>query len=666
MKRSENSVQRPWVMAAAFALSLLTGLATAKKADIPEGGIKPDDLFIVDCSLPGQVRQMGEGFTYLSARRPVRTSAKDCAIRGGEYVAFDRANYGTALKVWLPSAKEGDANAMNYVGEIYEKGLGVSPDFETARGWYQKAAEKGNSTAMINLGSLFERGAGGNKDMVQAMNWYRKASGISGSTLELTTEAEQAQRKADGEELLTLRGETTRLRGELASLSGRLAETEKALTGVQVQLTSAREVAVKAKAQGAAAQSAAQARVAALESELSQKRTDMREMQANRNLALSKLGVDPTQKGIAPPGTKPQLKIIAPEKLSMTRAGVLSAPLLSQVPTYAVIGRVYPFEGLKSLRVNDQEVKASIDGDGMFEVPIQLAQSDTPVEIQAITSDGLSSIESFVISYSSNSGSPEAAGKRSVSAMFERRMRSDLGAFHALVIGANDYSSFADLKTAVNDATEVGKVLSERYGYKVTTLLNPNRAQLIQKLAEMSTAMKKTDNWMIYFAGHGWIDAAGDGHWVPTDGVKDQAATLVSNKVVTDFISATAAKHVMVVADSCYSGTISGTAIRPIPLEAKEDDLLFISRVKARTVITSGGMEPVLDDGGSNHSIFAAAFLKALTANDSLTEGSRLFEAVRNQVTLRSAVARVSQSPQYSALKFAGHEGSEFFFLPGA
>lgn len=658
---------RGWTLLASFTLALFTGLATARteRVAVPDGGIKPDDLLIVDCLLPGQVRQLGEGFTYLSARRPIRTSAKDCAIRGGEYVAYDRANYGTALKVWLPAAKEGDANAMNFVGEIYEKGLGVAPDYATAISWYTKAAEKDNNTAMINLGSLYERGLGAPKDMVKAMNWYRRASGLTEATLEITTEAEQAQRRADAEELEKLRGETLALRDELGELRGKLAAREKSLVDAQLQLDGARGALAKARAQSAEAQ-AAQAKVAELEAAVQAQRAEMAQLQATKNVTLSKLGVDPTQKGSAPPGTKPQLKIVAPQKLAMTRAGVLAAPLLTQVPTYAVIGKVYPAEGLRSLRINDQEIKDKLDEDGMFEVEVPITQGETPVEIQAITQDGMSTIENFVLSRASQTAAPGSSGKRSVSKVFEKRMRSDLGKYHALVIGNNDYASFPDLTTAVNDAEEIGRILRDRYGYEVSVVTNASRGQMIAKFSELTTKLKKTDNLLIYFAGHGWIDASGEGHWVPSDGVKDKAETLVSNKMVTDFIGATAARHVLVMADSCYSGTLSGTAIRPIPLDAKEDDLLFISRVKARTVITSGGMEPVLDDGGSNHSIFASAMIKALTTNDSLTEGFRLFEEVRSQVALRSAVSRVTQNPQYSAMKYAGHEGSEFFFLPKA
>src|SRR5690606_31269667 len=118
----------------------------------------PDDLMIIDCLLPGQVKKLGSFTTYLTARRPIKTTATDCEIRGGEYVSFDRADYATALKIWLPQAQAGDAEAQTYVGEIYEKGLGLKPDYEAAALWYTKAAEQNFSRAQINLGNLYEKG----------------------------------------------------------------------------------------------------------------------------------------------------------------------------------------------------------------------------------------------------------------------------------------------------------------------------------------------------------------------------------------------------------------------------------------------------------------------------------------------------------------------------
>src|SRR6266404_1422448 len=86
-----------------------------------------DRLLVVDCLLPGQVHQLGTGMTYITPRRAIKTTGSACAIRGGEYTAYDRSNYTTALKTWLPSAQAGDKVAQTYVGEIYEKGLGVAP-----------------------------------------------------------------------------------------------------------------------------------------------------------------------------------------------------------------------------------------------------------------------------------------------------------------------------------------------------------------------------------------------------------------------------------------------------------------------------------------------------------------------------------------------------------
>lgn len=661
VKQSGAGLRR---LALAFTTALAVGLLgsgplLAKKTELPEGAVTVDELYIVDCLLPGQVRQLGGNFTYLSARRPIRTTAKDCAIRGGEYVAYDRASYATALKVWLPAAKQGDVDAMNYVGEIYEKGLGVTPDYALAIDWYRQAAEKGSSTAMINLGGLYEGGKGVPKDLTMAMNWYRKASGSTVGTLELVTEEEQAKRKADAEESERLREEVTRLRSQLDQVRADLGQRESELNLTQQNLKAARGELAAAAADQKRSQMALQ-RVAELEKQMDAQQSAVASARAESDRVLTLMGVDTSQRGPAPKGTTPKIQVIAP-KLATTRSGVLAAPLLAAVPSYQVVGRVYPVGSLKALKVNDRDFKDKVDADGLFQIDLDLASGDTPVEIQAITDDGMSTVESFLITRDHGGA---AAAKRVTSKLFQRRMRDDLGTFHALVIGNDAYTGFPALKTAVADADAIAEQLQTRFGYQVTKLTNVGREAIIAKLAELTMGMKKTDNLLIYYAGHGQLDAQGRGYWIPTDGRPDDPSSWIGNEQVSDYIGASAAKHIMIVADSCYSGTMSGNAIRPIPLDAKEEDLLFISRVKARTVITSGGLEPVLDDGGSGHSIFAHAFLTALKQSDGLAEGYRLYEEVSELVSQRSAIARVPQRPQYSAMKHAGHEGSEFFFLP--
>lgn len=41
-----------------------------------------DPYVIVDCLLPGQIRRLGTIATFVTARRPIKTTGEDCAIRG--------------------------------------------------------------------------------------------------------------------------------------------------------------------------------------------------------------------------------------------------------------------------------------------------------------------------------------------------------------------------------------------------------------------------------------------------------------------------------------------------------------------------------------------------------------------------------------------------------
>ena len=163
----------------------------------PKAARDANQLLIIDCMLPGKIRQLGGGARYQTARRPIKTSGADCEIRGGEYVAYDRANYATALKVWLPQAKAGDAKAQTYVGEMFEQGLGTSPDYSTALTWYMKAAEQGYDRAQMNIGAMYEQGLGVKKDEVAALNWYRKATGLGDDELTFASNLDELEAETE-------------------------------------------------------------------------------------------------------------------------------------------------------------------------------------------------------------------------------------------------------------------------------------------------------------------------------------------------------------------------------------------------------------------------------------------------------------------------------------
>ena len=164
----------------------------AERTAATQGLVKRSDLEIVDCLLPGQVRQLGNT-SFLTQRRPIRTTASECSIRGGEYVAYDRADLQSALRVWLGAAEGGDPEAQTNVGEIYERGLGVAPNHEAAASWYRKAANRGYARALFNLGTMYEQGLGVPQDPLQALNLYRQAWGVPEDSIIFASAAQREQ-----------------------------------------------------------------------------------------------------------------------------------------------------------------------------------------------------------------------------------------------------------------------------------------------------------------------------------------------------------------------------------------------------------------------------------------------------------------------------------------
>jgi len=232
----------------------------------------------------------------------------------------------------------------------------------------------------------------------------------------------------------------------------------------------------------------------------------------------------------------------------------------------------------------------------------------------------------------------------------------DFGQYHALVIGSNDYKYLPKLGTAIDDAKGVASVLKENYGYKVRTLINATSGEIFDALDEYREQLGPNDNLLIYYAGHGWLDEDTDrGYWLPVNAKPNRRRNWISNAAITDSMKGLDAKHVMVVADSCYSGTLvrgANIALRGL------DYIRRMSQKRARLALTSGGLEPVADKGGGKHSPFAQAFINTLKANEGVMDGTRMFSEMRKPIMLNA-----DQTPEYSDVRKAGHDGGDFLFI---
>lgn len=120
--------------------------------------------------------------------------------------AFEAGDYATALTELAPLAQEGDAEALNLLGQIYEQGLGVPADPQQAQQLYERGArqghlgsvnslralknkaysaefakvmpdaEAGNASAQNRIGEMYEFGQGVKRDTTAAFQWYSKAA----------------------------------------------------------------------------------------------------------------------------------------------------------------------------------------------------------------------------------------------------------------------------------------------------------------------------------------------------------------------------------------------------------------------------------------------------------------------------------------------------------
>jgi serine/threonine protein kinase len=233
------------------------------------------------------------------------------------------------------------------------------------------------------------------------------------------------------------------------------------------------------------------------------------------------------------------------------------------------------------------------------------------------------------------------------------------GNYYALVIGNDRYQNIQPLESAVEDAREISRLLTLRYGFQVTTLLNAGREEILNNLWRMTSELGGRDNLLIYYAGHGDIQPNGQQYWQPVDAAVDDTSAWISTEHnVSDYIRQSRARHVLVIADSCYAGSAGGLSASSL---SPGDQ---VSR-RSRLVLTSGSLQPVLDSGGAGHSIFARALLDSLRQNQQAISVQELFEKqIRQRVPQLAAQNQVEQTPTLDALSMSEDEGGLFFFVP--
>uniref|UniRef100_UPI004056231C Lcl domain-containing protein n=1 Tax=Candidatus Electronema sp. TaxID=2698783 RepID=UPI004056231C len=231
------------------------------------------------------------------------------------------------------------------------------------------------------------------------------------------------------------------------------------------------------------------------------------------------------------------------------------------------------------------------------------------------------------------------------------------------MIGNQNYTNIKPLETPIADAKAVAEVLEKQYGFTVELLLDATDKHILTAVSNLRKTMtKEDDSLLIYYAGHGFLDKqSGVDYWQPVNAARDNDVDWVPTSRITDMLKVIQARHVLIVADSCYSGSLLTRDSGAKLASGMEQDewLRRMYQKRSRTAMTSGGEEPVADGGGSGHSVFAKAFLDALRENQKILDGDGLYDKIKRPVALNA-----DQTPQYSDIRKSGHEMGDFLLVP--
>ncbi|MBL1274952.1 MAG: sel1 repeat family protein [Ectothiorhodospiraceae bacterium] len=109
--------------------------------------------------------------------------------------AYYAGDFKAAYNFTIPLANQGNPDAKNLLGMMYELGRGVPQNLSKSISYYREAAEQGNPYAQYNLAVSFDAGTGVPQNYREAVRWFTKSAeqGISSAQYDLGVMLEQGR-----------------------------------------------------------------------------------------------------------------------------------------------------------------------------------------------------------------------------------------------------------------------------------------------------------------------------------------------------------------------------------------------------------------------------------------------------------------------------------------
>ncbi len=308
-------------------------------------------------------------------------------------------------------------------------------------------------------------------------------------------------------------------------------------------------------------------------------------------------------------------------------------------------GTVTDDNGLKSVMLNNTPL--SLAANGYFDTTVNLQPGPNAFVIVATDNNANTIISQININASAD---PVANN--------DKNTLSEKPVYHAVLIAENEYKdkNIPSLRKPVSDMRLIYNTLIKDYTFdpaNIDTLVNASRIDILTALTKKGETIKEGENLLIFYAGHGDLlknpDNSEESFLIPEDAVLTKTFTYINGEEFLKSMRFTKAKHILVVADACFAGSLfrglgkSGNQ----SLSEKYKDI-------SRRLLSSGNVKVVPDN-----SEFIPFFLDALKKNTSpFITAEKLVDGFKEQYNIKA-----NQQLQFLPIDYLNDQGGQFVFI---
>lgn len=233
------------------------------------------------------------------------------------------------------------------------------------------------------------------------------------------------------------------------------------------------------------------------------------------------------------------------------------------------------------------------------------------------------------------------------------------GKNYLFAIAIDQYQHSPRLFNCIRDVERITALLHHDYQFEPENTFTLYNAEATEKnifdtFKKLVRTVKPEDNLLILYSGHGEYEAdIEEGYWIPVDAQLGDFSDYVSNGRIIKYLKAIEAHHILLIVDSCFSGTLFAHRNAD-----NGKSSLRLDAIPSRWLLTAGRNEVVSDGKPGDHSPFADNVIYFLKQNQ---EDSLSVVDLSNAVT-EGVIYNSRQTPRGEPLQDVGHRGGQFFF----